>query len=92
MGNVATKTGNVAAKTATAGKSIKAAVGGPAPSDLWPLSNLLLIFFFRSFLLSPVWAVRCFLSRSFYCYNKTIKLIFIGHRDGYLHSDTQLPV
>lgn len=21
----------------------------------------------------------------FYCYNKTIKLIFIGHGDGYLH-------
>lgn len=64
--------------------------GGPAPSDLWPLSNSLLIF--GAFYCPRLGRSLVFFLALFYCYNKTIKLIFIGHRDGYLHSDTQLPV
>lgn len=82
--------GNFTRKSATARKSIKTTRRGPETSDLWPLSNLLLIF--GAFYCPPSGPFVVFFLALFYCYNNTIKLIFIGHRDGYLHSDTQLPV
>lgn len=62
---------------------------GQAPGDL--LLSLITISKHNSF-----WFEDCFYDSAeffaFYCYNKTIKLIFIDYGDGYLHTDTQLPV